>query len=232
MLRTIRWVTILGAMAVTAPAYGQDTQPVIAVLPFENSGSYGQDKETFEALEVGLPEILSATLTAHPSARMADRGRLRQALEQQKLGGAHRIDAASATEVAKAAGARYAITGSFADFYGKFRINARVVDAQSGQILKVVSNDDPKLQDRAQLAAIVQLVAGRIVGAIGLPPYPADVAGRRSAVPTEALTEFSRGVMFEGRGDRAKAAEAYQRALTAAPDYAEARDALQRVRAS
>ena len=127
--------------------------------------------------------------------------------------------------------ARYAITGSFADFYGKFRITTRVVDAETGQILKVVSNDDPKLQDRAQLGAIVQQVADRIVAAAGLAPYPADVAAKRRAVPTEALTEFSRGLMYEGRGDRAKAAEAYQRALTAAPDWADPRDGLQRVRA-
>ena len=62
--------------------------------------------------------------------------------------------------------------GSFADFYGKFRINARVVDAESGEILKVVSNDDPKLQDRAQLAAIVQLVS-----------EPRRRGGRPAAVP-------------------------------------------------
>lgn len=227
---TIRWTAAVAAMTLAGPLRGQESQPVIAVLPFENTGSYGQDREVFEALEVGLPEILSATLAAHPGARVVERSRLRQMLAQQKLGGAHRIDAASATEVAKAAGARYAITGSFADFYGKFRINARVVDAQSGQILKVVSNDDPKLQDRAQLAAIVQVVADRIVGAMALADYPSDVAARRRALPTEALTEFSRGVMYEDRGDRAKAAEAYQRALTAAPDLAEAREGMQRVR--
>src|SRR5947207_2533067 len=159
MRRTIPWMA-LGAIAASAlPLKAQDARPVIAVLPFENTGSYGQDKEAFEALEVGLPGILEATLAAHPTARVVERGRLRQTLDQQKLGAAHRVDAASATEVAKAAGARYAITGSFADFYGKFRINARVVDAQSGRILKVVSNDDPKLQDRAQLGAILQVVA-------------------------------------------------------------------------
>jgi TolB-like protein len=231
MRRTIPWMLVAVTAASAAPLPAQDVQPVIAVLPFENTGSYGQDKEAFDALEVGLPEILAATLAAHPGARVVERARLRQALEQQKLGAAHRVDAGSASEVAKAAGARYAITGSFADFYGKFRINARVVDAQSGQILKVVSNDDPKLQDRAQLAAILQVVADRIVGALGLAPYPADVAARRRGLPTEALTQYSRGVMFENRGDRAKAAEAYQRALTVAPDYGEARDGLQRVRA-
>jgi TolB-like protein len=230
MKQTIRWAAALATLT-TTPLGAQDAQPRITVLPFENTGSYGQEKEAFQALEVGLPEILAATLAAHPAARVVDRARLHHTLDQQKLGIAQRVDAASATAVAKSAGARYAITGSFADFYGKFRINARVVDAETGQILKVVSNDDPKLQDRAQLAAIVQSVADRIVAAMGLTPYPPDVAARRSALPTEALTDFCRGVLYEGRGDRSKATEAYQRALTAAPDYTEARDGLQRVRA-
>ena len=89
-------------------------------------------------------------------------------------------------------GARYTVTGSFADFYGKFRINARLVDTpRRGEIVKVVSNDDPKLQDRAQLAAIIQLVAERLTSAAGLPPYPAGTAP--PAIPTDAITAFSRG---------------------------------------
>jgi hypothetical protein len=104
-----------------------------------------------------------------------------------------------------------------------------VVDGESGEILKVVSNDEPKLQDRAQLAAILQLVSERVVQAIGLPPLPDDQAAKRRAVPTAALTDYSRGLLFEGRGDRAKAAEAFQRALSAYPDYPDARSGLQRV---
>jgi TolB-like protein len=230
--RTIECMIAAAVMLPGSELRGQNARATIAVLPFENSGSYGQDREAFDALEVGLPAILAATLDAHPSVAVVDRGRLDQTLEQQKLAAAHRLDAGSATGIAKAAGARYAVSGSFADFYGKFRINARVVDAQTGQILKVVSNDEPRLQDRAQLAAIIQVVADRIVGAVGLPPYPPDVAARRRAVPTEALTEFSRGLMLERRGDRAKAAEAYQRALTLAPDLDEARSGLQRVKAA
>jgi TolB-like protein len=221
---------MVGAVVLPPGARGQDARSTIAVLPFENSGSYGQDREAFDALAVGLPVILGATLAAHPAVAVVERGRLDQTLDQQKLAAARRVDAGSATEIAKASGAQYAVSGSFTDFYGKVRINARVVDARTGQILKVVSNDDPKLQDRAQLAAIVQIVADRIVGAMGLAPYPPAVAARRRAVPTEALTEFSRGLMFENRGDRAKAAEAYQRALTSAPDLDEARSALQRLK--
>ena len=228
-----RWATALAVVAVVAvsgPLQAQGTRATIAVLPFENGGSYGQDKENFDALEVGLPAVLAATLAAHPDARVVDRGGVRDAMHRQQLDAARRIDATSATQVAKAAGARYAVTGSFADFYGKFRINARIVDAESGEILKVVSNDDPKLQDRAQLAAIIQLVGERVVAAVGLSPMPADAAARRRAVPTEAITEFSRGLLYEGRGDASKAAEAYQRALSAYPDYPEARDGLSRTR--
>jgi TolB-like protein len=222
-------IMLVAALALAGQLRAQDARPIVAVLPFENTGSYGQDKENFDALEVGLPAVLAAGLAANPGVRVVDRAGVRAALERSQLGGARRIDAASATQVAKAAGARYVVTGSFADFYGKFRINARVVDAQTGNILKVVSNEDPKLQDRAQLAAILQLVGERIVAALGLPPAAADVAARQRAVPTHALTDYSRGLLFETRGDRAKAAEAYRRALSAYPDYPEAREGLQRV---
>lgn len=223
-------MAVLAALALSAPLQAQRAVATIAVLPFENGGSYGQDKENFDALEVGLPAVLASTLAAHPGARVVDRGGVRDAMHRHQLDAARRIDATSATAVAKAAGARYAVTGSFADFYGKFRINARVVDAESGEILKVVTNDDPKLQDRAQLAAIVQLVGERVVAAVGLPPLPAAAAARGRAVPTEAITEFSRGLLYEGRGDQSKAAQAYQRALSAYPDYPDARDGLTRTR--
>jgi TolB-like protein len=229
-MRRSMWPTAVLAVTLAAPLHAQDAKAVIAVLPFENTGSYGQDKENFEALEVGIPSILSRTLAAYPGARIVDRAGVRHAMDRLQLGAAQRIDAASATQVAKATGARYAVTGSFADFYGKFRINARVVDAETGEILKVVSNDDPKLQDRAQLGAIMQLVGERVIAAIGLPPYPGETAARGRAVPTEALTAYSRGLMFENRGDNAKAADSYQRALSSYPDYPEAREALQRVR--
>jgi TolB-like protein len=224
-MRVATIAALMTAAVITAPL---DAQQVVAVLPFENTGSYGQDKENFDALEVGLPAMLGASLAGHPGIRVVERAALRAAMEQGQVSTTRRIDAASSTQVAKAAGARYVVTGSFADFYGKFRINARVVDGQSGEIVKVVSNEDPKLQDRAQLSAILQLVSDRIVQAIGLPPGLA--ADARRQVPTDALTDYSRGLLFEARGDRAKAAEAFQRALTAYPDYPEAREGLQRTK--
>jgi TolB-like protein len=221
----------LAGVALAARLHAQDSRPGFAVLPFENGGSYGQDKEIFQALELGIPATISAALAAHPGAKVADPGRVRSAASSLGLAPGRPVDAAAASQVAKGTGARYAVTGSFVDFYGKLRLNARLVDAQTGQIVKIVSNDDPALQDRARLGAIIQSVSEKLAAAAGLPPFTGDAAARTSAIPTDALNQYSLGLLFESQGDKAKAAQAFQRALTAHPDYVQAREALQRVRA-
>ncbi|MBA2460021.1 MAG: hypothetical protein H0V43_13835 [Gemmatimonadales bacterium] len=219
-------LTMLAAVPWTARAAAQQRPALIADLPFENSGSYGQDKEVFEALELGLPAMLAGTLDRHPGIAVAERGRVSAALSAAGLGPRQRVDAATAAQVAKTLGARYTVTGSFADFYGKFRINARLVDAQSGKILKVVSNDDPKLQDRSQLAAILETVGQRITAAAGLPEAESESP---PAIPTDAIADYSRGLLHESRGDRSRALDFYQRAVTAFPQFEAAEAGRRRV---
>jgi TolB-like protein len=223
------WIVVLAALSLESPAMAQEGRARFAVLPLENTGSYGQDKEVFEALELGLARMLARAIDRHPGADVVSRAELPEAVRGLALGPGQRVDAAGAAQIGKTTGARYTVTGSFADFYGKFRINARLVDARSGEIVKVVSNDDPRLQDRAQLAAIIQHVAQKITTAAGLPPYPAGAAA--SPIATDAITAYSRGLLLESRGDRAKAAEFYQSALTSVPGFEEASTGLARVRA-
>lgn len=220
-------------VAAASPAATVAQQPgpvVIAVLPFEDRGSYGQDKEVFRALELGIPATFATELSRHPRVRVADRGRTRQAVQAQNPGPNARVDAATAAKVGSEAGAQYAVTGNFADFYGKFRIDARIVDVGSGQILKVVSNVDPSHQDRAELSRIIRSLANKILTAVNL-PAPADAAGTGAgSAPTDALTQYSLGLLYENEGDKTRAADHYQRALTTFPGYTEAREGIQRVR--
>ena len=222
-LRTLALV----AFAV-GPAAAQARPVVIAILPFEDRGSYGQDKEVFRALALGIPATVASELGGHSELRLVDRNQVAQALQSQGLGPNARVDAATAAKVGKQVGARYAVTGNFADFYGKFRLDARIVDTDNGQIVKVVSNDDPKLQDRADLFRIIQMVAHRVLAeATGQAPR----GGTEPAIiPTEALSQYSLGLLYETQGDKAKAGEHYQRALSAFPDYPDAREGAQRVR--
>ena len=230
MRRYLLWC-LAAAVAVAKTAAAQQSGPiVIAVLPFEDRGSYGQDKEVFRALELGIPATLAADLSRHPGAGVADRARISRALQAQNLGPNARVDAATAAKVGSEAGARYAITGNFADFYGKFRIDARVVDVANGQIIKVVSNSDPNFQDRADLSRIIRSLAEKVLAAVNLPAAGNAAGARAGTVPTDALTQYSMGLLYEGEGDKTKAGEHYQRALAAFPDYAAAREGIQRMR--
>jgi TolB-like protein len=220
-------------VATASLATAQTGPVVIAVLPFEDRGSYGQDKEVFRALELGIPATIISELSGHSDLRLADRTGVAQALQAENLGPSARVDAATAARVAKNVGARYALTGNFADFYGKFRLDARIVDAESGQILKVVSNKDPELQDRADLYRIIQMVAHRVLAEVS----PAALRGgnpeaEMRTIPTEALTQYSLGLLYEARGDKNKAGEHYERALTSLPNYPDAREGMRRVRGS
>lgn len=230
MRRYLVWGLVAAAAGAKTTVAQQSGPIVIAVLPFEDRGSYGQDKEVFRALELGIPATLAAELSRHPRVRVADRARVSQALQAQNLGPNARVDAATAAKVGSETGARYAITGNFADFYGKFRIDARVVDVGNGQILKVVSNNDPNLQDRADLSRIIQSLAQKVLAAVNLPAAAGAPGPGAGTVPADALTQYSLGLLYESQGDKTKAAEHYQRALTNFPDYSGAREGMQRVR--
>lgn len=231
----VRWIAALvlsgGRLLSAAPATAQTGPTVIAILPFDDRGSYGQDKEVFRALALGIPAVLASELSGHANLRLAKPNQVGEALRGQGLGPNAKVDAATAGRVAKQVGARYAITGTFADFYGIFRLDGRIVDAENGQILRVVTNNDPKLQDRTDLYRIIQMVAHKMLAEVS----PAALRGgspqaEMRTIPTPALTQYSLGLLYEGQGDRKKASEHYDQALTDLPDYPEAKEGLRRVR--
>lgn len=220
------WSTAAALAVLATPARAQDTRPGIAVLPFDNGGSYGQDKENFEALQLGIPAMLISELSTNPAARLVDRRDINQLLSEQNLATAGRVDAATAAKIGKLVGARYMILGSFVDFYGDFRVDARIVDVETSEILKVVSSR----KDRNKLFDIIQAVAVQIMADTKLPPLTGGQASAaKRDIPTDALTYYSRALLYQDRGENAKAAEYFRKALVAFPGYTEADEGLKKV---
>jgi TolB-like protein len=230
MWRRLTWTLGLAVALAPAALGAQDSRPGIAVLPFENGGSYGQDKENFDALERGIAGMLISELQQNNGARLVDRSETQRLLDEQNLGKDGRVDAATAAKIGKLVGAKYMVMGNFIDFYGKFRVDARLVNVETSEILKVVTND-PKLQKREELFRIIQSVAEKLMAETKLPPLSADVSRAMKArdVPTEALTYYSRALLYQDRGDKAKATEYYRKALVAFPDFTEAKEGLVKV---
>lgn len=226
-----RAMTVLSlALLAGAPALlaqdATDSRPGIAVLPFENGGSYGQDKENFEALQRGIPGMLISELAQNPAARVVDRAEIQKLLGEQDLGEAGRVDAATAAKIGKLVGARYMIAGTFVDLYGRFRMDARIINVETSEILKVVKAEGK----RDDLFRLIQTLSENLMKETKLPPLPAQVgqAVRARNIPTEALTYYSRALLYEDRGDKAKAAEYFSKATTVFPEYAEAQEGYRR----
>lgn len=225
-------VAAFAAILFLAPTLAaQDSRPGIAVMPFQNGGSYGQDKENFDALEKGIAGMLISELAQNPAARVVERENVQRLIDEQNLGAESRLDAATAAKVGKLVGARYMVMGTFVDLYGKFRVDARLVDVETSEILKVVRSD-PKLEKREEMFHLLQALAERLMAETKLPPLPAQVSQAVKArnVPTEALTYYSRALLYQDRGDKEKATQYFSKALEAFPGYAEAQEGLQKVR--
>lgn len=208
----------------------QDTRPGIAVLPFNNGGSYGQDKQDFQALEKGLAGMLISELSQNPGARLVDREGVQKILDEQKLAKDGAVDAATAAKIGKLVGARYMVMGSFVDFYGKFRVDARLVDVETSEIIKTVRGD-PKLEKREEVFKLLQSVAEKLMAETKLPPLTQEQAKAVKArnVPTEALSYYSRALLFQDQGDRTRAADYFKKALEVFPEYSEAREGLRKI---
>jgi len=209
---------------------GQDTRPGIAVLPFNNGGSYGQGKEDFDALERGIAGMMISELSANPAARVVEREQIQHLLDEQNLGAQGRVEAATAAKIGKLVGARYMVMGTFVDFYGDFRVDVRLINTETSEVVKTES----ERMQRDHLFDIIRNIAARLMKDASLPALTRQASDQQMSrqVPTEALTYYSRALLYQDRGQKDKAVEMFNRALAIFPEYAEAKDGLQRVQRS
>jgi len=231
-MRTRVVITMLSLVPVLLGAQqrGQDTRPGIAVLPFSNGGSYGQAKENFDALERGIAGMMISELARNPAARVVERDQIAQLMSEQNLGAQGRVDSATISRIGRVTGARYMVMGTFVDFYGDFRMDVRLVNTETSEIVKTES-------DRAQrdhLFDLIRSVSERLMKDANLPALERRASDQRSErkIPTEALTYYSRALLYQDRGEKDKAADMFTHALTIFPEYAEAQQGLQRVKQS
>jgi TolB-like protein len=215
------------APPVAAQDAQDDDRPGVAVLQFENGGSFGPDQEDFQALGVGLQQMLLTELEQNSSLRIVERSMLRSLMEEQELGAAGRVEAGTAAEIGRLVGARYVITGVFMDVWGDFRMDARVVDVESSEII----NTQQVRDEREKIYDMLVALASQVTAGVDLPPLSREVRESRESreIPAEAVILFSRAQTYEDFGDRDRAVEVYQRIVDEFPQMTEAREALEQI---
>lgn len=227
----------LAALACAAPAWAQQQRPApgappaaaqqearpgMAILDFDVGATIGQDPDDYQALRRGLAAMTISELAVNPAVRVVERTQLQQILQEQNLGTEGRVEAASIVRVGQLIGARYMVTGTIYDVRGDFRIDARLFDVQTGQILRT-QRVGGRLDN---IFDLVQRLAQQLMRDANLPPLERRVEEerqQRGTPPTQAVMAYSRAVLYADRGDTQRAVDQYRRALVAFPNYTQAR---------
>ncbi len=226
--RSMAALMLVAGVAATHAAAAQDTRAAIGVMPFDNGGSYGLESEDFAAFEIGLQQMLITELAVNAELRLVERSRLKGLMEEQDIGASGRVDANTAARIGQLIGARYMILGGFIDWYADFRIDARIVDVETGEIVKTQRARD----DRANMYDIVVDLANSITRGLNLPPLSGQALNQRRerGVPEEAVRLYTKGLLYQDRGDTDRAADLFSQAATVFPAYTEAQEALRQIR--
>lgn len=227
----MRWRTLLTGTAVallvgSGPVTAQDTRPGMAVMPFENGGSYGLQAEDYDALEMGMQQMLMTEFAMNEQLRVVDRTLIREQLAEQDLGASGRVDAGTAARIGKVVGAKFMVMGGFIDTYGTMRLDIRIVDVETSEIVKA----DRFTFKRDDMMEGVVGAAAKITKDLSLPPLPKEVQARREEragqMTPAAVSYYTKGLLYADRGDHDKAKELFSKALAEFPQYTEAQQAL------
>lgn len=232
-MRSRSMLALLALVGLAAPAIAQqaatpDSRPGVAVFQFENGGSVGmKDPADVAGLQRGFAAMMISELKANDAWRLVEREEIQKLVDEQNLGASGRVDPQTASKIGKVVGARYDVTGTFIYAGGTWRLDIRLINGETSEIMKTESASGP--QDK--LFGLIADVAQRLMKDANLPPLPKDVATQRMSrqVPTEALTFYSRALLYQDRGNKEKAVEMYKQAIAAFPDYTEAQEGLKKI---
>jgi curli biogenesis system outer membrane secretion channel CsgG len=196
----------------------------VAVLPFRNDAVSSQERLDF--LSEWLPDTIAATLETSGELRVVERRQLLRILEEQKLGSSALSSRESRLELGKIVGAQTMIFGDFAAIGDVLQVSGRVVDVESGVVLKSATARGGVASARA-LGNQLSLELARGLGiTVTRAAQTAGVAGDRALEEAEL---FYQGLEQEKNGRPDLAAESYRRALEIDPDDGEARRRLRKL---
>ena len=88
---------------------------------------------------------------------------------------------------------------------------------------------------REHLFDLIRNVATRLMKDANLPALQRGASNEQRMnrqIPTEALTYYSRALLYQDRNQNERAAEMFKKALAIFPEYAEAQEGLQKAQRS
>jgi TolB-like protein len=151
------WLGVLSLGVVCVPSLGLAEDVTALVLYFDNNT--GDAK--YDVLQKGLADMMITDLAGVEGLRVVEREKLDALVGELKLQQSRFFDKKTALKMGKGVGATHAITGAFVAFSPKIRIDIRLVDVATGEVVlsdKVVGTSGRVLE--LQQTLVERFVSG------------------------------------------------------------------------
>lgn len=240
MLRML-FVLMLSLWSSVAMAAAGDT---LAVIYFKNEGN-----PELAPLRVGLAQMLITDLQPTEGLTVVERQEVQAILDELQLGHDGYVDKDTAVKIGKLIGARYILMGGYFELVGTLRIDARLVEVETGKIVHAHGVNGAAtgfLELEKDLAADLTAHFTGTTKAV----QPSEPAGKGAGTTPKRRTRgedapagetklvehdgdtvkaalaYSEGLMFLDKKDSARARESFQTAVAADPALEAARAEL------
>ena len=132
-MKTTKFFLILAVTLLTISNLLSQTK-TIAVLDFSNNCIF--EKEKYASLSPGLAEIMITELSNVKTLKFVERQKLNAMIEEMQLAQSGLVSEETGVQVGKLVGAKYLVFGSYMVFDKKERMDARIVEVETGLTIK------------------------------------------------------------------------------------------------
>ncbi|MBF0429711.1 MAG: hypothetical protein HQK83_00415 [Fibrobacteria bacterium] len=200
----------------------------IAVLRFENNSL--MNKEAYNGLNKGLCDMLVTELSKISAFHVLEREKLEGVLSELELAQSDVIDASSAPQIGKLLGASYLMFGGFVkDMGNKLRIDVRIVDVTTGEILKAVeATGKPKA-----LFKLIKKISYKIADELDVTISKKEkkLIKKSDKVNMDVLLVYSKGLEEMDAGNKEEALKHFKKALDMDDSFERARSQINKLEA-
>jgi curli biogenesis system outer membrane secretion channel CsgG len=204
------------------------SRAVLAVMAFDYSGK----DAALEPLAQGLAQMLISDLSTVGRVQVVERAKLQELLKEQKLAGDGRVDARTAARIGKLLGARYLVLGSYFDLMKQMRIDARLVEVETGKVLASVGqagSADDFWTLESEIAKKLSTVLDTALPPSAATPMPSGSSVPRPKVNSKSAAIYGRALTALDKGDKREARTLLEQTVAENPKFTLAQADLNRL---
>ncbi len=210
-------VLMLGLLMENTLAQGGADDP-LAVWDFDTHSITTIPNDTTTPLATSLPELLIEQLLTRSTLHVIERSRLREILDEQKLGSSALADEDTRLRLGRLAGAKNMVFGSIMRIGDQARLDVRLVSTETSEVL-ATSEVSAQVNDLLQK---MPEVAGALVSKLEALSVKNRTGAATVSTSDDLNRQFNQGLAQMDHKDYAGAIETFSAILAVSPNFSAA----------